>query len=411
MMSIFSWIILAVLAGLAGASLVQYLVCAPLRMSRYLLLSLTLVVGTAVWGVFAIPPLRALAGALLALTCFICGYLVMTWLFLSQKEKRSLPPITRQPGEKGKGHTAVVYFTHGEPPGYDPSPWLETMHEFDHDKAAFIPFPLRPFFFHALRKEYLRAGGSPHNKIHHYLCQAVQVSMPETLQKESRFYLAYLDSNPRPDEMAIRAMNEGADRIILLPIFITISSHTQAGREMVAALEPEKYGVALVEAEPLWNSALLQEYFVVRANVERGELERDKVGVLLVGHGQPEAWDAIYPTQTQHENLYREGIKQHLVRDGYRAEKVVLTWMSFQRPFIAEGLRLLAASGVEQILVFPVSISADSLHSEVDVPHAVEKTHLSKNIRVIHMGAFGDPFDSLVVGAIREKILACFDGQ
>ena len=45
------------------------------------------------------------------------------------------------------------------------------------------------------------------------------------------------------DEMAINAINDGADRIILLPIFITISSHTQAGQEMLAALEPEKYGV------------------------------------------------------------------------------------------------------------------------------------------------------------------------
>ena len=64
-------------------------------------------------------------------------------------------------------------------------------------------------------------------------------------------------------------------------------------------------------------------------------------------------------------------------------------------------------NNISKILVFSASISAASIHSEVDVPHAIEKAGISKHIQVINMGAFGDPQDKLIIGAIREKILDC----
>lgn len=405
-MDFLPWVLVALVSFLAGSCLVLYLVASPQRMNSYLFVLLLLVGGGLLFCVKSFPLSQALSLIALNLGTFLAGYLVTTAIFLGLHEKRALPAITRMPGEKGKGHTAVIYFTHGEPPAYSIYPWLETIREFDHDKAAFIPFPFRPFFFFGLRKEYLKAGGSPHNIVHGYLFRAVQASIPEKDRAGLRFHLAFLDSNPRPDEMAIRAINDGADRIILLPIFITISSHTQAGEEMVAALQPEKYGVSVQLAEPLWNSNLLRQVFVAQAEATRRDTDREHTGILLVGHGQPKAWDAIYPTQTEHENQYREGIKELLVKKGYLAGNVLPVWMSFQSPSIAQGLHSLVANGVTKILVFSVSISAAALHSDVDVPEAIHKAKLPGSVEVINMGAFGDPFDPLVVGAIREKLLA-----
>ena len=78
--------------------------------------------------------------------------------------------------------------------------------------------------------------------------------MPEEVAAGSKFYLAFLDSNPRPDEMTIRAINDGASRVIILPVFITESTHTEAGKEMVASVEPEKYGVQTCYTGALWDS-------------------------------------------------------------------------------------------------------------------------------------------------------------
>jgi len=248
------WIVFSIITALTGVFLVQYLVTSPQRMGFFLILIMVLLAWSIVWAAIFFNTQQSLAAIIFGLIFFIGGYLGATIRFLKQQENRPLPAITRSPGERGLGHTAVIYFTHGEPPAYDPLPWLETFREFDHDHVPFIPFPFRPFFFHAIRKEYLQAGGSPHNTIHTAIFRELQASFSGSEETDYRFYLAFLDSNPRPDEMAIQAINDGADRIILLPIFITISSHTMAGQAMVTALEPEKYGVPVSMTEPLWNS-------------------------------------------------------------------------------------------------------------------------------------------------------------
>ena len=55
--------------------------------------------------------------------------------------------------------------------------------------------------------------------------------------------LAFLDTAPHPDDMAIKAINEGASKIIVFPIFVTESTHTIAGQEMVDSVNPQQYGV------------------------------------------------------------------------------------------------------------------------------------------------------------------------
>ena len=63
---------------------------------------------------------------------------------LRRRRKRELPELVRMDG--GDGHTAILYFTHGEPPGYSAQPWIETIRELDHDKVPFVPWLIRPIF-------------------------------------------------------------------------------------------------------------------------------------------------------------------------------------------------------------------------------------------------------------------------
>jgi len=44
-----------------------------------------------------------------------------------------------------------------------------------------------------------------------------------------KFYISFLDDNPRPDTTAIQALNEGASRIIVSEVFLTISNFTAKG--------------------------------------------------------------------------------------------------------------------------------------------------------------------------------------
>lgn len=387
-----------------GIGLVQYLVAPPLRMAAYALLCVALLVGLVVLIGLGLRGWGRLLAIGIGLLGFLAGYLVSTYQFLNLEEIRELPELNLPPVEQ-RDHTAVIYFTHGEPPSYSPMPWIETFRELDADGVSFIPKPFRPFFFLNFRKEYLRVGGSPHNFIHQDMAGSLEAAIRAKGDQSTRFYMAFLDSNPRPDEAVIRALNDGAREVKFATVFVTVSSHTKAGQDMVKELGLESTGVPICFAEPLWNSPALQEMFVARANKNLDGTDKAKVGILLVGHGQPEDWDQIYPTQTEQEILFRQAIIDRLVADGYRQENISLAWMEFKEPKIQPVAREIAANGVEKLFVFATSISASSLHSLYDIPEAVHSAGLPENVEIVNLGAWDD--DPLVIQAILDNLEAC----
>ena len=161
-MSILLPVLSCISAFLLGVFFVKYLTAHPMKMGIYLFLSslslyLTIVI------LFNI-----LEGSTLLITCFastfcfIVGYLLMAKIVLNPKNTKKLPLLTRKINDLGLGHTAIIYFTHGEPETYNPIGWIHQFLEFDEQKIKFIPFFARPFFLYSLRKHYLIVGKSNH---------------------------------------------------------------------------------------------------------------------------------------------------------------------------------------------------------------------------------------------------------
>lgn len=231
-------------------------------------------------------------------------------------------------------------------------------------------------------------------------------SLEEIYRKEgdnqTRFYLSFLEDEPRPDAAVIDALNEGASRIIVSEVFLTISNHTAEGKELIERLNLEDYGIPIKFTGPLWDSRLLQKMFVTRVNTHLGETDKKKVGVLLVGHGQPKEWDINWPTETAHEIKFREDVLELFVKDGYDRKNLNLAWMEFRDPCPSEAIKKLIQKGVKKIFYFSAAISADSIHSMCDLPELVAKADISNEVEVVNLGAWND--DSLVIQAINEKI-------
>ena len=406
-MRILRWIVIAAGSVALGVSAVKYLVAPPLDMALWLLATVGLAVCLALLVAVGLRGRMRLVAVGVVLAGVVVGYLGTTYAFLGSEEERDLPELAVPPPDQ-RDHPAVVYFTHGEPQAYSPMPWIETFRELDADGVSFIPTPFRPFFFQRFREEYLKVGGSPHNIVHEGMARSLEEAFRADGDDETRFYIAFLDSNPRPDEAVIRALNDGASEVTFATVFVTISSHTKAGQDMVAELDLEQYGVPICFSEPLWDSATLQGMFVSRANTHLGETPKSKVGVLLVGHGQPEDWDRIYPTQTEQELRFREAITDRLVADGYARENISLAWMEFKEPAIEGAVHALAARGIEKLMVFATSISASSLHSLYDIPEAVRAAGVPDGVEVVNLGAWDD--DPIVIRAIRERVDACRPG-
>jgi hypothetical protein len=131
----------------------------------------------------------------------------MTGVVLDREDYRPIPELTRAKGDPGKGHTAVVYLTHGEPPVYDPISWVNQMNEFDEQGIPFVPFMARPFFFKNLRDHYLEVGKSEHHQKHVAMIKSLEDAYRNAGDSETRFYLSFLDDNPRAPAAVIQALN------------------------------------------------------------------------------------------------------------------------------------------------------------------------------------------------------------
>jgi sirohydrochlorin ferrochelatase len=161
-------------------------------------------------------------------------------------------------------------------------------------------------------------------------------------------------------------------------------------------------GVPIAYTPPLWDSSTLQSMFVVRANANLGSIPKDRTAVLLVGHGQPDAWDVLWPTETEHELEFRRRVLRLFEQDGYRSDLLGIAWMEFKEPHPAPLVESLVAAGAEQVLFFSAAISAESLHSQYDVPALVGKARVPAGTRLVNLGAWND--DPLVIAAIRERV-------
>ncbi len=402
-----NWLAAVLLPFAFGLLYVQFLTVHPLRMSRYLLAATLAFVGAAVALIGGFQGWELVLATLLALASALAGYALMARKVLSREDGRRVPTLTRRKDDPGQGHTAVIYFTHGEPETYDPIGWINQFREFDRQRIAFVPLLARPYFIHHLRKSYLRVGRSDHRRTHQQMLRSLERSFRAAGDDTTRFYLCFLDDDPRPDAAVIQALNDGASCIVVSEVFLTISNHTAEGKELIEAVGVEHFGVPIRYTGPLYDSETLQSMFVDRVNQHLGDTDKSKVGILLVGHGQPDEWDLEWPTETEHEIGFRRGVLTRLAADGYREKNLSLAWMEFKPPKPAVMVEEFVRDGVEKVFYFSAAISADALHSQYDVPALVNKSRVPPEFPLLNLGAWND--DPIVIQAIKEKIDAQMD--
>lgn len=401
-MKVLKWFSLIVLSLLSGVLLVQYLTIHPTQMSLFLFLTLIVLFALIIIIFKGFKGKQLPAALILSLLLFVSGYAAMTTIFLSREDSRFVPELTREPGDPGDGHTAVIYFTHGEPPTYDPISWINQFKEFDEQEIEFIPFLVRPYFVYLLRDAYLQVGQSHHRQMHTQMLQSLETAYRQEGDDTTQFYISFLDDDPRPDAAVIQALNEGASHIVVSEVFLTISNHTAEGENLIKEVNVENYGASLTFTGPMWDSEGLRQMFVARANENIGDTDKGKVGVLLVGHGQPDEWDVQWPTETEQETAFRQEVLNLFVEDGYDERNLSLAWMEFKEPQPAEKVEEFFQNGVEKLVFYSAAISADSIHSQYDVPEMVDEADIPEDIPILNLGAWND--DPLVIKAIKKKI-------
>lgn len=401
-MSVLLWLLPVTLSFLSGIFLVNYLTVHPLEMSGQLLLTTLATFTAIVLLAWKFRGKRLAAAIVLSLVAFGIGYSLRTNAVLAREDTRELPQLTRAKSDPGDGHVAVIYFTHGEPKTYDPIGWLNQFREFDEQGIQFVPVFARPLFLYQLRNNYLQVGQSNHHDMHVQMMQRVAEALQADGYNNVKFYLAFLDDAPRPDAAVIQALNEGASQIVVAEVFVSISNHTAEGEKLIESVKAEEYGVPVKFSGSLWDSQILQQAFIDKASAVIGSTDKSKVGILLVGHGQPDEWDKEFPTETEQELKFRQAILNLFATNGYQPENLASAWMEFKQPQPTEQVEELARNGVEKIIYFSAAISADSIHSQSDVPELVNAAKVPAGLPLINLGAWND--HPTVIRAIKEKI-------
>jgi sirohydrochlorin ferrochelatase len=261
---------------------------------------------------------------------------------------------------------------------------------------------VRPFFLYQLRQAYLRVGKSNHRQTHVQMIHSLEKLYRAQGDTTTRFYLCFLDDSPRPDAAVIQALNEGASKIVVSLVFLTVSNHTAEGLKMIEDVKVADYGIPIQVATPLWDSKTLQSMFLERANSSIGNTDKSKVGVMLVGHGQPDEWDKEFPTETEQEALFREEILKLFEKDGYKQQNLGSAWMEFKEPEPAPLVEEMVKNGAEKMVFFAAAISADSIHSQYDIPALMHQARVPAGFPIINLGAWND--DPIVIRAIKERI-------
>lgn len=396
-------VLILIVALLLGWVFIEFLVTHPLKMSLFLTLALTLLFILILLIRMVKKKKTRWIAVVLAIVAFSAGYTINTKRFLNREDSRPVPELTRKAGDVTDGHNAVVYFTHGEPETYDPIGWINQFNEFDEQGIKFVPFVARPFFAFVLRNKYLEAGKSMHRQVHKEMLKSLQQQFLLQGDSTTRFYISFLDDNPRPDAAVIQALNEGADTIIVLQVFLTISNHTAEGQHLIEDLNVEEnYGVPVILTPPMWGSDLLKSVFLEKVDAQIGDTPKDEVAVALVGHGQPDEWDVEWATETEQEMQFRQDIMDLFVANGFKRENLGSAWMEFKEPKPAALMETFVENGVKKIFYFSAAISADAMHSQIDVPRLVEEYDYPEDVETINLGAWSN--HPTVIKALKERI-------
>lgn len=329
----------------------------------------------------------------------IGGWAAATYTALDEPDRT--PQRVADVAPTAPRRVAVVYFTHGEPETYEPEPWVNMLHELNSTVPGFPPKPVWPFILGSIKRSFTQVGTSPHGRIHAQTMAAVEAAVN---RPDLSWHLSFLDAEPALRDAVAEAARQGATDMVFLTVFLTDSDHTAEADDMDEAMGLSEAGIRVVRTPVLWDDARLARMVVDKVIRAAGDRELSTVGVMLVGHGQPEQWDLTHPTETEQEVAFRAAITHQLVELGLRADLVSDGWMSFREPKVPARVRELIANGARTIIGVPVTISADSLHSLHDTPKLVHRGARGSGVEVIDVGAWNT--EPLLVDLLADRTRA-----
>jgi hypothetical protein len=263
------------------------------------------------------------------------------------------------------------------------------------------PLWARPFALAQLRKQYLDGSRSEQRAIHRRTLKALESAEADG-GAPRRYYLAFLDDEPRPEAAVIHALNDGADQIVVLEVYTVDTPHSAGGRQrMVDTLAGFEGAPPMRFSGPLADSPALQQLHAQRALAMTPSNERATTGVLLVAFARSPAWNERFPESAAAEVRFLNGAQAALEEAGF---PLVRQARLQGEPAPINMAEELAEAGAERVLYALVTESADSDLTQRALPQALARALVPEHVSLVNMGGWND--DPQLVKALQAALVA-----
>ncbi len=286
--------------------------------------------------------------------------------------------------------TAIVLFSCAAPSRYQVGPTATHIRRLIESDALRLPTSALPFVFLAERSRYRAIGG--------YLPARTSVvavaEQMEVLLSDSTpgpILIAWSEGSPSLPESVNATLVQNIDTIVVVtlgPDGSYVPTEARLDLESDSTIGPTRAPV--VFAPSIWHSEELASRLVARILEPTVGARPDEVGVVLVGAGQPTAWESLDEGWRERENYFNQRVRLLLTEKSIREEHVRTAWLEWQTPDVTEAVRHLAALGCTRVIVAPSTIPCATLSTALDLEHMVASARVAETVRTVTLPPWGD---------------------
>jgi protoheme ferro-lyase len=398
------WAVLLFSAVVAGASFVAVLV---VRRHAEFMVAVAGVgsFGLAAYSLFAIATIYERADAVMYAFAFFAAGIVGGWSLASslldrlatKPTKLSAPATPPDDNES----TAVIVLSCTEPRVYDPTVTAGSLRTLSDEGMIEPSITTLPFMIFAQKTRYRAIGGtSP--------AAGELIAIAERLERAlansgvTRVDVAGCSGARELSARVLDAVEAGYRTVVVSALAVAESAHQSSAKQRTDALRLEALGVRILYAEGLGTADRLVE--MLRDRVLATVADKSDTGVVLVGHGQPEARAKRYPRFDEEETAFLSRVRMSLIGSGVLERSIRVAWAEWRSPDVTSAVRHLAALGCRRVIVLPGAFAVDTIGTRLDLEMAVRQARVEDSVSVVTLPAWSD--DEAVIGEMADRVIA-----
>lgn len=286
-----------------------------------------------------------------------------------------------------KEKIGLLMVGHGEPETFDEKAWThglkEMFAEFRETGIEVPPNEAFPMLLEEIKQKYEKIGGkSRHAEITRKQVELIKKQLPGI---DVRLGFNEFIS-PTFTEIAEQMIKDGIKKIAVMIMLVTDSSHTGEIKKRFNALGLEKKGVKAVFAKPLFYRPEIVQLQIEKIIEAAGRTPREKVGVVLACHGEPEEWTKLNLENTRCKEMELAlvaCVKKGLLERGFVWDNMVQGFNEFIHPELPEAVEKLADRNLQKVITIPVFGTTDGLHLSYDIPTKVRSALIDPSVELI----------------------------